>query len=285
MANKHPIIALTGASGAGTSLYKSVFVEVFHRLGLNAAYVSGDEFSHQAASQQYDKALDTGCYGPDQNDFETLEGIFTSYSNTGDCQYTRTSNAECVRLPSNTDLLLYEGLHGGVVAESWTRRKQQVEVAVDRRSESKRGINLAQYVDLLIGIVPAINLEWIQKIIKDEQQGKVSRDASSTCIQARMWDYVHFIVPQFSLTDINFQRVPVVDTANPFAVTRIPAEYESVIVIRFRFPEQHDFPYYMQRIPASFMSRRNTLVIPGGEMKLALDVICAPLIERICKNA
>lgn len=285
MAKKHPIVALTGASGAGTSLYKSVFIEIFHRLGLDAAYVSGKEFLRQNDGTPCDAALDTACYGPDQNDFETLESVFACYSRSGTGCYQRASDQQTVDLPVQSDLLLYEGLHGGVVSESWTRRQQDVAVAVDRRSETSRGINLARFVDLLIGIVPAINLEWIQKIVKDEQQGRVTREESSACILARMRDYVHFIVPQFSHTDINFQRVPVVDTANPFAVSRIPAEYESVIVIRFRRPAEHDFPHYMDRIPDAFMSRPNTLVIPGGEMKLALDVICAPLIEKICQSA
>lgn len=98
-----------------------------------------------------------------------------------------------------------------------------------------------------------------------------------------MHDYVHFITPQFSNTDINFQRVPTVDTSNPFIARDIPTADESFIVIRFRDPAKFevDFPYLLAMLQGSFMSRRNTIVVPGGKMGFAMEIILAPIIDEL----
>lgn len=178
-------------------------------------------------------------------------------------------------------------MHGGVVAETWTRRKSDEtdEVITDRRSTRSNGVNVAQYVDLLIGVVPAINLEWIQRIHHDRQNYKQSPEQVTVNILERLQDYIYFIVPQFSITDINFQRMPVVDTSNPFDMQPVPTEKESIVVVSFKEPAQHDLHSYLSRIDESFLSRRNSLVIPGGQLQHALDVICAPLIEDLIRSS
>jgi len=95
-----------------------------------------------------------------------------------------------------------------------------------------------------------------------------------------MPDYVKYITPQFSLTDINFQRVATVDTSNPFIARDIPTPDESMVVIRFRDPKKFgvDFPFLLNMIPDSFMSRRNIIVVPGGKMGYAMELILAPII-------
>jgi len=52
-------------------------------------------------------------------------------------------------------------------------------------------------------------------------------------------------------------------------------------VIRFRKPERFgiDFPYLLNMIPNSFMSRRNTIVVPGGKTGFAMELILTPLIH------
>ena len=92
------------------------------------------------------------------------------------------------------DLLFYEGLHGAVVTDK---------------------VNIAHHADLKIGVVPIINLEWIQKIHRDKAARGYSTEAVTDTILRRMPDYVNYICPQFAETDINFQRVPTVDTSNP----------------------------------------------------------------------
>ena len=144
---------------------------------------------------------------------------------------------------------------------------------------------LPSNVDMLIGVVPLVNLEWIQKIHRDCAQRGYSAEAVTDTILRRMHDYVHFITPQFSRADINFQRVPTVDTSNPFIARDIPTPDESFVVIRFQDPKKLDidFPYLLSMLDDSFMSRRNSIVVPGGKMGFAMEIILAPIIERMMK--
>jgi phosphoribulokinase len=133
-------------------------------------------------------------------------------------------------------------------------------------------------------VVPIVNLEWIQKIHRDTSSRGYSAEAVTDTILRRMPDYVNTITPQFSRTDINFQRVSVVDTSNPFIARDIPTPDESLVVIRFRFPEKHDFPYYLSMIKDSWMSRPNTIVVPGGKMGLAMEIILQPIIHELMER-
>ena len=310
MVHKHPIIAVTGASGAGTTVVQQAFKQMFIRQGISAAFVHGDSFmkyeQHEMKQQikvaeQNDKPI--SCYGPELNDFEKLESLFKGYAKTGKGKTRKIVSSENYKkfdqpigtytewsdIPENTDLLFYEGMHGGVVSNTWSRRKMSEShnpvVKKERRGKREEsGFDVAQHVDLLIGVAPAINLEWIQKIHIDTNSRSLCPEDTTSTILNRLQDYIHFIVPQFSITDINFQRVPVVDTSNPFIASEVPTESESIVVIRFREPGKYDFPYLLKRINKSFMSRPNTMVIPGGEMKHAMDVICSPMIEACCKR-
>jgi phosphoribulokinase len=148
-------------------------------------------------------------------------------------------------------------------------------------SHADAGVDVARWVDLLIGVVPIVNLEWIQKIHSDVNLKGASQEAVVSTILQHMPDYLRYIIPQFSLTDINFQRIPTVDTSNPFIANDVPTADESMIVIRFREPKRHNFPNLLERLHNSFMSRPNTLVIPGGALKQALEIICSPLITEL----
>ena len=308
MSVKHPIIAVTGASGAGTTAVQQAFKEIFFRQGINAAFVQGDGFlrySDEEAERHISQALADGrhvsCYGPELNDFSRLETFFRGYSNEGseELRYKISEEnrhlynepvggfTEWQTLPPNTDCLFYEGMHGGVVAQTWTRRKADEETVVvenDRRAKRDKGVDVAQYVDLLIGVVPAINLEWIQRIHHDQHSKNHNPEQVTANILEQLQDYIYFIVPQFSVADINFQRMPVVDTSNPFDTSIVPAEHESIVVVSFKEPSKHDLDSYVTRIEGAVLSRRSSLTIPGGQMKHALDVICAPLIEGLIKR-
>jgi phosphoribulokinase len=282
MSSRNPIIAVTGSSGAGTSTTRDSFEHIFRTLNINAAFVEGDSF-HRFSRQEMDvakrKAKEThqniSYFGDQANDFDALESLFRDYAENGKGKIRRYLHTfdEAVpynqmpgtftpweALPAATDLLFYEGLHGGVVTEK---------------------NDVCQYVDLLIGMVPIVNLEWIQKIIRDTSQRGHSREAVTASIVRSMEDYINFITPQFSRTHINFQRVPTVDTSNPFSAKAIPSLDESFVVIRFREAKGIDFPYYLKMIEGSFMSRVNTLVVPGGKMGFAMELILTPLIQQI----
>lgn len=283
MAREYPIIAVTGSSGAGTTTIKDAFARMFDRQEVNAAFVHGDSF-HRYPRDQLEKLL---AAHPDQrqslshfaleaNLLDRLEQLFQDYSTTGTGSYRQYIHAEdkdlveagfqvgtftpWESLPEGTDLLLYEGLHGGLVTED---------------------LNIAQYVDLLIGVAPSINLEWIQKIDRDTKLRGYSQEAVIDTIHSRMEDYLRYILPQFSRTHINFQRVPIVDTSNPFEATSVPTADESFVVIRFRGPQKVDFPYLLSMIKDSFMTRPHTLVVPGAKIPLALELIMLPRIQEI----
>ncbi len=310
MSEKHPIVAVTGASGAGTTVVKQAFSDIFKNRGINAAFVDGECFRRydrdemQAVLKDFETAGETlSPYGPDVNRFDLLESLFSEYSQTGTGKLRRYISREAAAgtnlnegsfadwetLPGDSDLLFYEGLHGGVVANRWTRREMSPshnpDVIIERRNADKdNGIDVAQHVDLLLGVVPVVNLEWIQKINSDMATKGYSGQATASNIINRMQDYIHFIVPQFSVTDINFQRVPIVDTSNPFVAREIPETSECIVVIRFRDPSRYDFPFLLDEIDGARMSRPNTMVISGSQMQQAMNVICTPLIQELIER-
>ncbi|WP_137168470.1 phosphoribulokinase [Salinimonas lutimaris] len=286
MSVKHPIIAITGSSGAGTTTTTNAIRHIFRNLHVNAAVVGGDSF-HRFTRPEMEveirKAQEQGrhisYFGPKANDFDLLESLFKEYAQTGKGEYRQYLHTfdEAVpfnqmpgtftpwqALPDNTDLLFYEGLHGGVKTEE---------------------NDVARHVDLLVGMVPIVNLEWIQKIVRDTTDRGHSREAVMSSIVRGLDDYFHYITPQFSRTHVNFQRVPTVDTSNPFSAREIPSQDESFVVVRFRREMRTvDFPYLLKMIDGAFMSRINTLVVPGGKMGLAMELILTPLIEDILNN-
>ncbi|HKK04476.1 MAG TPA: phosphoribulokinase [Gammaproteobacteria bacterium] len=286
MSAKHPIVAVTGSSGAGTTTVKNAFEHIFRREEINPLVIEGDSFhryDRAAMKEAMQKAEDQGNnhfshFGPEANLFDKLEETFQTYGKTGTCKrrYYLHSEEEAAPFgqkpgeftewqdcPKGTDLLFYEGLHGGVV---------------DGKTD------VAQHVDLLVGVVPIVNLEWIQKIFRDNAQRGYSAEAIVDTMLRRMPDYVKYITPQFSRTHVNFQRVPTVDTSNPFIARDIPTPDESFVVIRFRDPTGVDFPYLLSMLDGSFMSRRNSIVVPGGKMGFAMELILTPLIHEMIEK-
>lgn len=290
MSHKHPIVAVTGSSGAGTSTVKHAFEQIFTRETITPVVIEGDSFhryDRAAMKEVMAKAEAEGNknfshFGPEANVFDKLEELFKNYgkSGTGQRRLYLHSDEEAEPyaglqpgqftpwedIPTSTDLMFYEGLHGGVVCDD---------------------ADVAQHVDLLVGVVPSVNLEWIQKIHRDNAERGYSEEVIVDTIMRRMPDYIRYITPQFSRTDINFQRVATVDTSNPFIARDIPTPDESFIVIRFRDIRKFntDFPYLLNMIPNSFMSRRNTLVVPGAKMGLAMELILTPIIHDMIERA
>ena len=282
MSVKHPIISITGSSGAGTTSVTKTFEHIFRRDGVNAAIVEGDSFHRYDRAAMKVALADAEAkgvahfshFGEEANLFDELQALFAQYAANGSGQFRKyLHNAEEAapyqqqpgtftpwEAITETDLLFYEGLHGGVKTER---------------------VDVSMYPDLLIGVVPVINLEWIQKIQRDRNARGYSTEAVTDVILRRMHDYVHYICPQFTRTHINFQRVPVVDTSNPFIARSIPTADESLVVIRFANPRGIDFPYLLTMLHDSFMSRANTLVVPGGKMELAMQLIFTPMIQRL----
>ena len=286
MSALYPIISVTGSSGAGTTTVKHTFEQIFRREGIRGASIDGDAFhrydrDEMAATMAAAEAVGNhhfSHFGPEANLFDELAVVFAEYGErgTGRTRHYVHNEAEAERYGSppgtfsaweefepGSDVLFYEGLHGAVVTDT---------------------IDVAQHVDLKIGVVPVVNLEWIQKIERDRSARGHSLEAVTATILRRMPDYVRYLCPQFTLTDINFQRVPIVDTSNPFVARYIPTADESLVVIRFRDPHGIDFPYLVSMIHDSFMTRANSIAIPGGKLDLAMQLILTPMIRRLVER-
>ena len=286
MSTKHPIIAITGSSGAGTTSVKNIFDQIFRREHVKAAYIEGDAFhrydrqamKEKMAEEERNGNRNFSHFSPEAHILDRLQEVFSEFGRKGrgETRHYIHDEAEAKiygsapgtfsqwsSLGEESDLLFYEGLHGCVKTDT---------------------VDLAPLADLKIGVVPVINLEWIQKIHRDKASRGYSTDAVMDVILRRMPDYVKYICPQFARTDINFQRVPIVDTSDPFIARWIPTADESMIVIRFANPRGIDFPYLLSMIHGSFMSRANSIVAPGNKLDIAMQLILTPLILQLMER-
>lgn len=286
MSAKHPVVAITGSSGAGTTSVTRTFQHIFRREHITPAVVEGDSFhgydreEMKAATAEADAAGNRHfChFSPEANLLGDLEALFRTYGESGTGRVRKYLHDEGEAepygqkpgtftpwedIPPGSDILFYEGLHGAVVTPT---------------------VDVARHADLLVGVVPIINLEWIQKAHRDKTERGYSNEAVMDTILRRMPDYVNYICPQFSRTHVNFQRVPTVDTSDPFIARFIPTADESFIIIRFANPAGIDFPYLLAMLHDSFMSRPNSIVVPGGKMELAMQLIFTPLILRLMER-
>ena len=286
MSVKHPIISVVGSSGAGTSTVKHTFDQIFRREEITAASIEGDAFHRfdraemkaELARRSEEGDQTFSHFSLEANILDALENAFREYGETGKGRtrhYVHNDEeADRYGVPpghftdwhefgEGSDLLFYEGLHGAVKTPE---------------------IDIAGKADLKIGVVPVINLEWIQKIHRDRASRGYTTEAVTDTILRRMHSYVHVICPQFTETDINFQRVPVVDTSNPFIARWIPTAGESLVVIRFKSPRGIDFPYLVSMVQGSWMSRANSIVIPGDKLDLAMQLILTPMIIRLVER-
>ena len=286
MSAKHPIISVTGSSGAGTTSVRRTFEQIFRREKITAVFIEGDAF-HRYDRDEVHAASEVAAaqgnytlshFGEEANLLPELELLFKTYGEigTGRARHYVHDQAESEiygappgtftpweEIPYGTDLMIYEGLHGAAITNK---------------------VNIARHADLRIGVVPVINLEWIQKIHRDKEERGYSPEAITDVILHRMPDYVKYICPQFTETDINFQRIPTVDTSNPFVARWIPTPDESMVVIRFKNPRGIDFSYLLSMIQNSWMSRANSIVIPGGKLDLAMQLILTPMILQLIER-
>jgi phosphoribulokinase len=283
MSIKHPIIAVTGSSGAGTTTVMKSFAHIFRREAIKAQVIEGDSFHRydRVEMRERVRVADSGAsppishFGPEANLLDELAANMAEYGATGGGKVRRYIHdageakelggepgtfTDWRPIAEKSDLLFYEGLHGGY---------------------QHGNTDVARHVDLLVGVVPIVNLEWIQKLHRDQHMRGYSQDAVVETILRRMPDYVNYICPQFSRTHVNFQRVPTVDTSNPFIAKDVPSAEESLVVIRFANPKGIDFPYLISVLHNSWMSRPNNIVVPGGQMGLAMQFIFTPMILRL----
>lgn len=282
MKNNYPVIAVTGSSGAGTTTVQKAFNNVLRREGIKAVSIEGDSFHRydrqkmrEIVAEKKINGIYFSHFNKEANLFNELSHLFKTYRKTGKGKiryYLHNKEeadawnlepgqfTEWMQIKDKSDLLFYEGLHGGVAG-------------------------VFPYVDLLIGVVPVINLEWIQKIQRDREKRGYSTNQIVQSIKNRMDDYVDYITPQFEHSHINFQRIPTVDTSNPFIARDVPSEDESLVVIRIKkeviLKYNIDLTFIKRMIEGAFISRRNTIVVPGTKMQLAMEILVTPIVEGL----
>ncbi len=287
MSRNFPIVSITGASGAGTTTVHKVIVDICQSLGVRAAFVEGDSFHRYDRSEmaalikEWERTAGRTIshFGPEANLLSELEALFQRFGKSGSGRirhYIHNEGEASIHggqpgtftgwkdIEAGTKMLVYEGLHGGAKVDD---------------------IDIAHHVDLLIGVTPIVNLEWIQKLHRDQnERGRSVEDVTDTILR-RMPDYIKYIVPQFSQTDINFQRIPLVDTSNPFAERDIPDPEESLVIIRFRIPDAFEMRQLLDSFEFSRISRSDSLVIRGEDLPSAMRTILSPRIEKLLRDS
>ena len=285
MSAEHPIIAITGASGSGTNAVTEAFEHILFRIRAQGVYIQGNAFhryDRQTMNAEQLKADREGHnlthFGPEGNMLDKLDSLFFQYAATGTGKRRyylhSTRHAESFGQEAGTftdwediepgsDLLIYKGLHGGAIDGD---------------------IDLTVYPDLLIGMVPNVNLEWIRRIARDTSERGYSVDEVRKSILRRLPDYVTHITPQFSRTHINFQTVSTIDTSDPFNQDFQPTDEECYIVIHDQKKMIDNMPTLVKKIPNAFMSRSDTLVVPGGTRMVAIELIFLPLVKKLVEK-
>jgi len=300
MSVTHPIVAVTGSSGAGTSFVKRAVETIFKRENLKVAVVEGDSFHKysrvemraKVAESKKDGGRPLTHFSEHANEFQKLEALFASYKETatGKRRYYIHSDEEAdehnarlgtdlvpgeftpwEEIEEDTDIMFYEGLHG----------------AVKRMDHGpKEGMyDVAQHVDLGIGVAPVVNIEWMQKIYRDTSERPYSVDQVRDTIMERMDDYIEYIVPQFHRTCVNFQRIPLVDTSDPFstqteAAPMGPAPEDSLIITHVRHDEV-DLSTIVDKIEGAWLQNDHTMICSGTQMVDAMDIIMTPIIQKL----
>jgi phosphoribulokinase len=286
MSAEYPIVAITGASDYSTSMITQALQHIFYRERIKAVYVSGSGFHRYDRKTMRAEVLKARAegrklshFGPEGNHFDKLESLFFQYAATGTGQFRYYLHSDTfakemglepgtfspwLQMDPDNDLLLYRGLHGGVIYED---------------------IDISSYPDLLIGAVPSINLEMMRRIDRDLRRGSSEEEVRQVVLD-RLPDYVEYITPQFGRTHINFQIMPMVDTSNPFQFDELPSLEESYLVIHFQqLTKQFDLPRLLKLIPNAMMSRRDQMVVPGPQMKTAVEIILMPLITQLIEKS
>ena len=91
MSERHPIIAVTGSSGAGTSTVTRTFSNIFRREGVKAAIIEGDSFHRYNRKEMKERASEAerngnkhfSHFSAENNLFADIETLFRTYSESG----------------------------------------------------------------------------------------------------------------------------------------------------------------------------------------------------------
>ena len=283
MSLKHPIIAITGSSGAGTTSVKHTFEQIFRREKINPVYIEGDAFHRWNRLEMREKMKEAAArgdnhyshFGADANLFEELEKTLRRLRRDrqradAPLYPRRRRGREARRRAGHLHRMgrIHAGLGPAVLrGPARLRRDRQGQCRPACRSQDRRraGASISNGSRSCTATAPRAAIP--PRRSPTRSCGACPITSITSC-------------PQFTQTDINFQRVPTVDTSNPFIARWIPTPDESIVVIRFRDTHGIDFPYLLSMIHGSFMSRANSIVIPGGKLDIAMQLIFTPMILK-----
>ena len=166
MSAKHPVIAVTGFSGAGTTTTGVAFRKIFQQLNIRAAELEATASTlHPAGNGRGDpqgarSGRDISYFGP---------GPTTSACCSRALSSTAKRHRPFAQVPAH---LRRSGAYNPgaghlhpVGATAGADRRAVLRGAARRCGREHHDV--ASHVDLLVGVVPIVNLEWIQKLIRD----------------------------------------------------------------------------------------------------------------------
>ena len=243
MSVKHPIISVTGSSGAGTTSVKTTFKRIFNRETVNAA--SSMAMHSIAMTAQMKRVMAEEAereinhfshFGPE---CQPAGGTGRVYSGISAKPEPEKPGTTCTTRKKRTCTA-----RPGTFS-AWEDIDPEYRIIVLRRTAWRGGDRRRQPGAALrpkIGVVPVVNLEWIQKIHRDKMDRGYSTQAIKDTILRRMPDYLDYICPQFSQTDINFPARADRRYIERLCARWIPTPDESMVVIRFRQSQGYRFP-------------------------------------------
>ena len=286
MSVQHPVVAVTGSSGAGTTSVTKTFQHIFRREGITPAIVEGDTFHRYdrkemklaMAAAERTRTTTSSHFGPEANLLRELEKLFRGTARRAPA--SPASTCTTTTKPRPTARSRAPSRPGRICSRAATCCSTRDCTAPRSPTPSTSSST------------PTCWSAWCRsstwsgsrRCTGTRRPAGTPPRPSPTRSCAGCRTTCNYICPQFSRTDINFQRVPTVDTSDPFTARYIPSADESFLIIRFANPRGIDFPYLLSMLHDSFMSRPNIIVVPGGKMELSMQLIFTPLILRLMEK-
>ena len=245
MSTLHPIISITGSSGAGTTSVKRTFEQIFRREKIDAAFIEGDAFHRYDRAAMKAKVAEEEARGnPNFSHFSAggepardarggLRGVRPSghrpHPNTTSTTPRRRRSTASPPAPSPPGRDFEPQRPPVLRGPARLRRHRQGQPRAARRPQDRRGAGRQPRMD------PEDPPRPRHPRLLD-RGGHRHDPAPDARLRPLHLPAVH------RRRDINFQRVPIVDTSNPFIARWIPTPDELMVVIRFAQSARHRLP-------------------------------------------
>ncbi len=176
MSVRHPIIAVTGSSGAGTTTVMKTFDHIFRREqhqgpGDRGRFVSRLQPGRDARA----RARGGHGQGSDHQPFRTgVEPVGRARRHDGSLRRHRRRQGAPLHPRRRGSASSSSGEPGTFTTGSRCRRTATCSSTKGCMAATRTARWMSrEKVDLLVGVVPIINLEWIQKLHRDQQHARL----------------------------------------------------------------------------------------------------------------